>query len=252
MPAPEHNLEALTNRVAKLEAQNHWLKRAGIVSFLLCAAIGATGQATPERTLEAEKFIVRDHNGKIRAQLERGGLDFFDDTGDKSAVYRGGDLALFETGGKTGHVLLTAGELTITTPQSHIDLQTSPLRLYIKDEKNIGYVSLGMQRSLGQDGVIGPGLTLFGNKGQGFAQLDATDGPPRLHLEPGMWDGKLLPSGFVDITSEGPLIQVSDQEGVKAGVGRFELEDKQTGKKVRTGTASIVLAGKDKVFWSAP
>jgi hypothetical protein len=90
-----------------------------------------------------------------------------------------------------------------------------------------------------------------GNLGQGFAQLDTADGP-RLHLEPGMVEGKLQPGGFVDITSEGPLMQVTDQQGLTAAMGRVELKEKDSGRKVWTPTASVVLLDKDKVRWTAP
>jgi hypothetical protein len=67
-----------------------------------------------------------------------------------------------------------------------------------------------------------------------------------------VWDGKVLPGGSVDITSDGPLFQLSDQQGFGSGIGQVELKDKQTGKTLKTGAASIVLSGKDKVLWSAP
>jgi hypothetical protein len=156
--------------------------------------------------------------------------------------------------GREAWAWLSKDHFMISTPEGHIDLQARPLGLRISDtsKNGLGYVSLGMVSALKHEGLVGPALILFGNKGQGFAQLDTADGPARLHLEPGMWDGKLLPGGVVDITSEGPLIQVSDQEGLTTGIGRFELKDKQTGKTLKTATASIVLAGKDKVLWSAP
>jgi hypothetical protein len=67
-----------------------------------------------------------------------------------------------------------------------------------------------------------------------------------------MVEGKMLPGGFVDISSKGPLMQIADQQGFIAAMGRFELEEKATGRKLRTPTASIVLADKDKIRWSAP
>jgi hypothetical protein len=73
-----------------------------------------------------------------------------------------------------------------------------------------------------------------------------------LHLEPGVWDGRVLPGGFVDITSDGPLFQLSDQQGLRVGIGQVELKEKQTGRMLKTGAPSIVLAGKDKVLRSAP
>ena len=71
-------------------------------------------------------------------------------------------------------------------------------------------------------------------------------------LSPGFGREKLHPGGSVYITAAGPLIQIADQQGLTAAIGRFELKNKETGKISRTSTASIVLAGKDSVLWSAP
>jgi hypothetical protein len=54
MPTSESSLEALENRVAKLEAQNRRLKKAGIASLLLAVAVITMGQAKSDRTIEAD------------------------------------------------------------------------------------------------------------------------------------------------------------------------------------------------------
>jgi len=256
MQTPESSLEALANRVAKLEAQNRRLKKAGIASLIAAVAVIAMGQAPAKKVIEANEFALQDASGKVRARLTMDAsgtpaLEFLDLTGKKSAEYRSGDLGIFA---EAGSIWMNANQLTITTSEGHIDLQTRPLRLYIHDSKKngLGYVSLGLASALKHEGTVGPELVLFGNYGQGFAQLDTADGPARLHLEPGVWDGKVLPGGFVDITSDGPLFQLSDQQGLRAGIGQVELKEKQTGKTMKTGTASVVLAGKDRVLWSAP
>jgi hypothetical protein len=256
MASDKADLAEILARLENAERQYRNLKRGGMVAALLVAMVFIMGQAKPDRTLEAENFLLRDHSGNMRAQLTMDAsgtpaLEFFDEAGERSAQYRSGDLMLF---GKEGYAWLSKNHFMISTPEGHIDLQRHPLGLHISDTRKngFGYVSLGMASALKQEGAIGPELVLFGNYGQGFAQLDTAEGPARLHLEPGTWNGKLLPGGFVDITSEGPLIQVSDREGFTTGIGQFELKEKQTGKMLKTGTASIVLAGKDKVIWSAP
>jgi hypothetical protein len=141
----------------------------------------------------------------------------------------------------------------MATSEGHIDLEPLRVRITSTLPNNIaGYASLGIGSSLEQEGAVGPELVLFGNKGQGFAQLDTADGPARLHLEPGMWNGKVLPGGNIDLTSKGPLIQVSDQRGFTATVGHSQLEAKSTGKRLNTSAASVVLSVKDKVLWFAP
>jgi hypothetical protein len=256
MQTPEYTIEALANRVAKLEAQSRRLKKMGIASLVAAAVVIAMGQAPIKKVIEANEFVLQDSSGKARAKLliDSSGTPSleFDDLGGKvSAQYRSGDLMIT---GEEGGSRLTKDHFMIATPEGHIDFETKPLRLKITNTSNkgFGYASLGIGSSMKHEGVLGPALVLFGNKGQGFAQLDTADGPARLHFEPGMWDGKVLSGGFVDITSDGPLIQLSDQQGLTTGIGQFGLEDKQTGKIIKTGAASIVLAGKDKVLWSAP
>jgi len=51
--------------------------------------------------------------------------------------------------------------------------------------------------------------TLSGPNGQGFTELATGDGL-HLHIEAGMWDGKVLPSGSVDIAAKGPLMGISE------------------------------------------
>jgi hypothetical protein len=123
-------------------------------------------------------------------------LEFDDLAGKVSAQYRSGDLMI---SGKEGGSWLTNDHFMMSTPEGHIDLEMHPLRIKITNTSNkgLGYASLGIGASRKHEGVVGPALVLFGNKDQGFAQLDTADGPARLHLEPGMCDGKLLSGGFV-------------------------------------------------------
>ena len=53
MPTPESSLESLANRVAKLEAQNRRLKKAGLASLIFAAAVIAMSQAKSDQTIEA-------------------------------------------------------------------------------------------------------------------------------------------------------------------------------------------------------
>jgi hypothetical protein len=63
MQIPESTLEALADRVAKLEAQNRRLKK------VVAAAIIAMGQAPEKKVIEANEFVLQDASGKMRARL---------------------------------------------------------------------------------------------------------------------------------------------------------------------------------------
>ena len=79
-------------RLEKLEKQNRRLKRAGLVVMVLAGATLLIGQAKPQVQwkVEAERFVLMDANGKLRAELgmaEHGPhLAFYDAEGTRRAV----------------------------------------------------------------------------------------------------------------------------------------------------------------------
>lgn len=108
MPTPESSLEALANRVAKLEAQNRLVKKAGIAASLIAVAVLTMGQAkrTPD-IIRAQKFVAVNASGKEQAVLEARALYLYEDEGVKrvdlgtdSGQQAGAGLALFNYHGK--------------------------------------------------------------------------------------------------------------------------------------------------------
>ncbi len=69
------DLPDLAQRVEKLEKANRRLKLAGVLALALVGCLLLLGVASPKRTVEAEKFLLRDANGKIRASLDVVGLE---------------------------------------------------------------------------------------------------------------------------------------------------------------------------------
>jgi len=68
-----------------------------------------------------------------------------------------------------------------------------------------------------------------------------------------MFHGQVLPGGFVDVSAEGPSIEVEDQRGFKSTIGNVRLTVERSGQERSTSDLSIVLFAKDgKVIWSAP
>jgi hypothetical protein len=67
----EPTLEALTQRLERLERQNLRIKQAGAVLFVALAALLVMGQASPGgQVVEAQRFVVRDPStGRGRAAL---------------------------------------------------------------------------------------------------------------------------------------------------------------------------------------
>jgi hypothetical protein len=70
MTADTSELQAITERLERLERQNHALKRAGIGALAIFGAALLMGQGAPApRTVEAQKFVLRDSSGRVRADL---------------------------------------------------------------------------------------------------------------------------------------------------------------------------------------
>jgi hypothetical protein len=67
-------VQAILKRIDALERQNYWIKRAGLLGVLLAIAAVTMGQARPSRTMEAriveaERFVLKDMSGRIRAEM---------------------------------------------------------------------------------------------------------------------------------------------------------------------------------------
>ena len=152
----EPTMETLARRLDKVEWENRWLKRAGIVAVAGIAAAVLMGQATPRKVakvIEAEKFVLRDAGGTVRARLEilsfgKVQLVLFDkDEKPQSILGVGSDGAGLILGGKEGTTFLS----------------TTLLLFSGKDFK----VRLGMALFPPQE----PGLILAGSNGKHRAKL---------------------------------------------------------------------------------
>ena len=101
MASQTPDLQAVAERLGKVEKQNRRLKSVGIAVLVLVSAVLVIGQTVPKERilLEAEAFILRDKNGNIRAGLmvnEDGEATLF--FGDKNGTTRA-QLMVHEDGG---------------------------------------------------------------------------------------------------------------------------------------------------------
>jgi len=89
-------LDSLKMRIDRLERQNRSVKRLTAVLFFVITALVVTGISVPRKVakeIEAERFVLRDASGKVRASLgfsedERMGLTLFDKSG-KNRIWLG-------------------------------------------------------------------------------------------------------------------------------------------------------------------
>jgi len=67
---PENRVEVLSERLATLEVANRRMKRFGATAVAVLGAALLMGQAEPEaRTVEAERFVLRGSDGKVRGEF---------------------------------------------------------------------------------------------------------------------------------------------------------------------------------------
>jgi hypothetical protein len=259
MPEQTAGLIEIIARLEQVERENRRLKRIVAIVLLGVSAFVLMGQAQKTRTVEAEQFIVRDQNGKMRAKLSvtnysghlntgESALEFYNETGKELVGY--GDHSLAFESKESLWTIISPGEFQILTPDGRFDVHGPHLTLADGGKFGSGSVSLGIVPAyLGQEkNAAAPGLILSGNYGKGFVSLNTGTDGPRLHMEAG--PNLLQPSHVTDIAADS--FTVSDKEGFAATIGHSQLEGKHTGKRLNTSAASLVLTGKDGVLWSAP
>jgi hypothetical protein len=106
-------MNELSQRVQKLEAENKRLKRLGIGAAVVVGAVGLMSAAsTMCNTVSAERFVLRDANGRDRAVMtayETGGVPNFsllDASGKKALTFGVSESgqSYIELSGKAGPV----------------------------------------------------------------------------------------------------------------------------------------------------
>ena len=60
--------DAVIGRLEKLERQNRLAKLMGAAILFLAAALVLMGQAAPKQTVEANEFVLKDSNGRVRGR----------------------------------------------------------------------------------------------------------------------------------------------------------------------------------------
>lgn len=105
-------LDSLKMRIDRLERQNRSVKRLTAVLFFVIIALVVTGIAVPRnvaKNIDAERFVLRDSNGQMRASLAfatKGvpALKFYDVNGNVAVVVGvvsdGGPMMAFHKDGK--------------------------------------------------------------------------------------------------------------------------------------------------------
>jgi hypothetical protein len=116
MTSQTQDMQAVLERLEKLERQNWRLKQVGLLIVGLLALIFLTAQSPRTKVLEANSFVLRDANGKTRATLDFWDngfypcLTFFDQQGKETAKFSEVMLELGSQGGtEKGGVQIARG-----------------------------------------------------------------------------------------------------------------------------------------------
>jgi hypothetical protein len=176
MKSENQALEILSDRIEKLERQNRFYKRTGLLvliilsSAVLIAQVKATKVAAPKasKPLEAGKFVLQDGQGVKRAELglfaDRPALVFYDETANPTLSVgvepEGSGLTIYDRTSEKAAVLSFGSNGPV-------------LSLFHAGKKRLN-LSVTAQ---------GPALGLLGKKGEAKAALALTaEDDPFLHL----------------------------------------------------------------------
>jgi hypothetical protein len=162
MLANDQTLEALAQRVAKLEAQNRRLKKIGIALLLLVSAGVLMGQAKTNKVIQANAFQIVDANGKTLGRLGVGkagkpSLTFFDSKDLPVASLDGGEEpSLYLTRWENGaHILLRISkdfygiDLADKRPRASLSVSHNSTGLDFWDENGEPQASMSVEKAVG-------------------------------------------------------------------------------------------------------
>src|SRR3974377_2102646 len=70
MTSHGRELQAIADRIEKLEKQNRRIKRGGVTLFVAVSALVLMGQTMPTpHVVEAQKFVLKDASGNVRGWM---------------------------------------------------------------------------------------------------------------------------------------------------------------------------------------
>jgi hypothetical protein len=180
MALQECDCQSLRKRVDALEAQNRRYMKVGIVVLIVAAcavfmAQTAPKRAVPRRIVEAEDFVLRDGDGRIRARLgmwtgEQPSLFLYDSDGSPTVFINGNvpTISISDRAGKTVRASMFMGQ-------------------------------------------TGPAFELFGREGEPGALLDLDDSKNIARI--GFHDGKRISRVGMAVNKDGPWILIADASG---------------------------------------
>lgn len=238
------DLEALAERVTGLERTSRRLKRAGLVGLGGVAAALLMGGALPGdgwRTVEAERFLLRDAGGRIRAVLHTRAdgsplLEFRDVAGNRRAslglLADAAHVSLSDAEGKGGATLRAQpngrANLTLTDRNG-----TRRAVLLLADD---GAPTLALSDRHRRTRIV---LTTLGNGATGLSVSDA--------------EGRVRAALDLEADGSPSLALYDENRRSRAILGHGELEGGQAGGvETRRASSLLLFDESGTVIWRAP
>jgi hypothetical protein len=264
----EATLDTLEKRLERVERENRRLKRIGSAVLLLFVAALIMGQARHIRVpkvVEAERFILRDGSGNIRAELEtiKGGswLKFNSEEGGNVYTYGTGGLRLSEPGVGATTIVASMWGMSGGSDSAWLTMEHQGPKLELKS-RGILQVSLSATQNGGFLGFLdqeGKGGAALGNSGLYFHDANAMyragfglerDGSPSLSL----WDKGGQSRATLELSEDLPSLTLRDETAkVRAVFGHISLKELATGTIEQRPASSLVFFNtEEKTIWRVP
>jgi hypothetical protein len=153
----ESEVQTIEQRLGKLERENRLLKRGVCVVLLAITSAMLMGQGRPIRTVEADKFVLKDANGLTRAEMsiweKEPLLAFYDLDGKRTLGLSSTVLALGQSSvkGSSYRTKLGIGGLSFVDsdgkPQVFLSAGRACLRVFDKE---------GFSAAFGSTDIVSP------------------------------------------------------------------------------------------------
>jgi len=282
----EQHISGLTHRLERLERAIRWWRGATLLSCMVMVAVFLMGQTLPSpRVIEAEGFVLRDHNGKIRVVV---GPRLLMEAGDIQSVPKDDDreygVHLYTSEGRHVAQLSVSDDVLVGASLQFSDTHTGS-SAYLGVRKAHAALSLISTTHASTDDSIDQKELLARAKAAQtseernrlFTAIQTPEGRRRmLSVRPsyGMYTSlvadaeatvgldigrgsQLTPRGGIrfDLFKDGQsVLQLSDEKGVsRAVLGHTTLERTTTGVVEQRPVSSLVLFDKNAhAIWKAP
>lgn len=260
-------LECLEQEVRQCKRESRWWRCATMLSLIVMGALFLMGQAPPKpRVIEAERFVVKDANGKVRGilgakppNLSPTALmypDFYEQYGLHLYAAEGRYIA-----GLSGE--MGAGDHAAARLELHDKKTASSVLLMIEDSHALLRLQATEQTHEAAERASKEEIKRF-NAAKTFEeryQLSSARSPhnvyARLSVSPkdnsflelvheysGMW---------FNLLNGQPAFKLTDEKGARAVLGYTTLERTATGVVEQRPASSLVLFDKEgKVLWKVP